>query len=273
MLAHTVLPGRRGRYAVFIHGLFGRGSNFRTPAQAISDLATPILIDLPNHGSSLWTESADLVEWASMVVDTMASLGAVGENTTVIGHSLGARIAMIAALTHPDAFGKVLIGDMSAVDYPLDEYFMRFVELMKAIPLDELVSRKQASDILADEIRSESVRAFLLQNLRRLSCSESAPPNVKVSSRGWFWQPNLDLFERELSSLGRWPAIKGVFAGPAWWIGGGRSSYVRDAYQATMRQYFPKLRKLIIHNAGHWIHADQPAIFTTIVKELIVTPT
>ncbi|HLL62280.1 MAG TPA: alpha/beta fold hydrolase, partial [Propionibacteriaceae bacterium] len=49
--------GATGPRVVFLHGLFGQGRNWTTIAKALAEQARVLLVDLPNHGRSAWTES------------------------------------------------------------------------------------------------------------------------------------------------------------------------------------------------------------------------
>ena len=48
--------GTTGPRVVFLHGLFGQGKNWNTIAKALSESARVMLVDLPNHGQSGWTD-------------------------------------------------------------------------------------------------------------------------------------------------------------------------------------------------------------------------
>ena len=56
-----------GPRVVFCHGLFGQGKNWTQVAKALSADHRVLLLDMPNHGRSPWTETFDYVELADLV--------------------------------------------------------------------------------------------------------------------------------------------------------------------------------------------------------------
>jgi pimeloyl-ACP methyl ester carboxylesterase len=36
-----------------------------------------------------------------------------------------------------------------------------------------------------------------------------------------------------------------------------------------MRELFPRVRSLTIKGAGHWVHADQPQVFATVLRRFL----
>ncbi|MDQ2623650.1 MAG: alpha/beta fold hydrolase, partial [Actinomycetota bacterium] len=59
--------GAAGPRVVFLHGLFGQGKNFQAIARALEPRFRSLLVDLPNHGESGWTERVDYAEMADAV--------------------------------------------------------------------------------------------------------------------------------------------------------------------------------------------------------------
>ena len=49
------------------------------------------------------------------------------------------------------------------------------------------------------------------------------------------------------------------YDGPALFIHGAESGYVRPASLAGIRALFPRAGTERVADAGHWVHADQPA--------------
>ena len=64
---HTTSLGDNGSTVVFLHGLFGQGRNWTQIGKALADAHRIVLIDLPHHGRSAWTDSFDFVEIADQV--------------------------------------------------------------------------------------------------------------------------------------------------------------------------------------------------------------
>ncbi|WP_240771071.1 alpha/beta fold hydrolase [Nocardioides sp. GY 10113] len=256
MALHTLTLGAQGSPIVFLHGLFGQGRNWQSVGKALADEHRIVMVDLPDHGRSAWTERFDYLEVARRVAEVVPTDG----SATVVGHSMGGKVAMLLALTRPDLVRRLVVSDMSPVRYAeTPGGLARYPHALNAIDLSTLGSRAEAEELLAPVAPDPAVRAFLLQNLRRDAAGE-----------GWRWQANLPLLERDLPAIADWPEdrLDGVapFGGPVLWVAGGRSSYVTEEYEPAMDRWFPNNRRLVIKDAGHWVHSEQPEIFTEAVR-------
>lgn len=229
-----------------LHGLLGQGKNLATVAKAVQSNDPGILYDLPNHGRSPWTETFDYVEWADLVADDLRRRLPPGEPITVLGHSMGGKIAMILALRHPDLVRGLVVLDMAPVDTRGVETFLPLIDALRSIDLTRVHFREDADRTIADQVPETSVRAFLLQNLHR-------------GENGWRWLPNLDLLADSLDAIGAWPdGVGGPVDTPVLWMRGGRSNYVTQASRPVMRSYFPRASLVTLRGVGHWVHAEDP---------------
>jgi esterase len=257
-LHHTVL-GDSGPRVVFLHGLFGQGRNWSTVAKALSPHARVLLVDLPNHGRSPWTDHFSYPEMAGQVADLLRADGD-GAAYAVVGHSMGGKVAMTLALLHRELVARLAVVDVSPVPTNEISHFARYVEGMRSIDLDSLADRSQADDQLAPYVPAPGIRSFLLQNLRR----------ERRSGEGWRWQMNLDLLGDHLDQMGGWPDLAlQPFPGPVLWLAGANSSYVRPDYAPAMRSLFPRVRLVTIKDAGHWLHTDQPMVFLNVLRRFL----
>jgi pimeloyl-ACP methyl ester carboxylesterase len=101
-------------------------------------------------------------------------------------------------------------------------------------------------------------RGFLLQNLL-------------FENGGARWRLNLAAIEEEMPRLVGFPAVPAgrTYDGPALFIAGGRSDYLQPAHEPTIRSLFPHAEIARIDNAGHWLHAEQPAAFLATVEAFL----
>jgi pimeloyl-ACP methyl ester carboxylesterase len=263
---NTLSVGGAGPRIAFLHGLFGQGRNWNQIAKAVSGAdgsgARCLLVDLPDHGRSPWSESFSLDAYADAVAATLDA-AAPGERWMVVGHSLGGKVAMFLALRHPDLVDRLVVVDIAPRDYGSLDRFQGYIDEMKRLPLDELTSRADAEARFEES--DPGVKAFLLQNLRRDGSGERAR---------WYWQANLDLIARDAemgreSRIADWPDESEdlpAFGGPVLWIAGGDSAYIKRADAERMRQHFPRTRMFTIKGAGHWVHTDAPEIIVTALK-------
>ncbi|MEX3610561.1 alpha/beta fold hydrolase [Rothia sp. LK2588] len=240
----TETVGTGPRRVAFLHGLMGRGKNFTTVAKAIGDDFTSLLVDLPNHGSSPWTETFDYDEMAEMVAQTLQADFAASGPVDVIGHSMGGKVAMRLALHHPDLVRRLIVLDIAPSSSRGN--FDHLLGSMLALPLNEISTRGEASKALAEAVPNEGVRGFLLQNLKK-------------TDEGFAWQPNLTLLYDSLGTVMGWEETHESFTGPVLWVAGEKSTYITEADLPVMRALFPRVRKLTLKGAGHWVHSEKPA--------------
>ena len=262
--------GDSGPRVVFVHGLFGQGRNWTTIARRLADDGRRVtLLDLPNHGHSPWTDRVDYLDMAALVA---AELGSYGEPVTLVGHSMGGKVAMQLALRHPELLRALVVVDIAPTDYPErrgrtedpDEEaspFAAFIDAMRAIDLTTLQTREEADAVLRAAVPSDMVRAFLLQSL------------VRDAGHGWRWRLNLDVLRRDLGVLRGFPEPPpgATFDGPVLWVAGASSTYVLDRDRARMDELFPATRLVRVKHAGHWVHSEQPEVFLAAVQRFLVS--
>ncbi len=112
---HARTLGSTGPRVVFVHGLFGQGKNWTTIAKGLAGDHRVTLLDLPNHGHSPWTDRVDYLDMAEMVA---AELQSFGEPATLVGHSMGGKVAMQLALRRPELLRALVVVDVAPTAYP-----------------------------------------------------------------------------------------------------------------------------------------------------------
>ena len=261
LLASTTY-GEHGPRVVMLHGLFGQGRNFTGVARALADEARVTLVDLPDHGRSPWSGDFSYPAMADRVADFLTDV-APGERWTVVGHSMGGKVAMLVALRRPELVERLCVVDIAPAGGAAVHGFRTYVAAMRAVDLDTLTDRAGADRVVAAGVPDPAVRGFLLQNLRRGGSGERAR---------WHWQLNLGLLGDRLPQIAGWPGDGlGTYDGPVLWLAGARSAYVQDADVPGMRALFPRGRLVRVKGAGHWVHADQPAVFVTALRGFLGT--
>ena len=251
--------GTTGPRVVFLHGLFGQGRNWTTVAKALADHARVLLVDLPNHGRSAWTETFSYPAMAAMVADLLRRAGG-GDAYAVVGHSMGGKVAMTLALHHPELVARLAVVDVSPVSNARGQPLRPLRRGMRALDLATLENRARADEHLEPYVPDPAIRSFLLQNLRREPGREGA----------WRWQMNLALLGDHLDAMGSWadPDVA-PYPGPVLWLAGARSGYVRPDYAPAMRSLFPRVQLVTVKDAGHWLHSDQPEVFLTVMRRFL----
>jgi len=237
---------------VLLHGLFGAAANFAAIQRRLAAARRVIAFDLRNHGASPHDPA---MSYSAMAADVLDSLTAMGvPQAALIGHSMGGKVAMQAALLRPDRVTRLLVADIAPVRY--DPAFRDIAEAMLTLPLDAGLTRAAADAALATAVPDAAVRGFLLQNLR----FGLAPS----------WRIGLREIAENLPAIEGWDAPPDAhYAGPVLMLRGERSDYIRPEHRPAVRALFPMARFTTLKGAGHWLHADAPDAFVAVAEAFL----
>jgi pimeloyl-ACP methyl ester carboxylesterase len=206
-------------------------------------------LDLRNHGASPHVDGMGYHDMAADVLETLGAAG--GLPAAMLGHSMGGKVAMMAALTRPDAVACLIVADIAPVSYRHKN--ASAAASLLGLKLDQPLTRQQADAMLAASIPDAAIRGFLLQNL--------------VLGPAPHWKIGLAEIAEGLAAIEAWPAMpaEARYPGPALFIAGGASDYITTAHQPAIAAVFPRARQASIAGAGHWLHAEQPDAFAALV--------
>lgn len=221
-----------------LHGLFGQGQNLREVQRRLAERFRVVALDLRNHGASQHAPGMGYATQAADVAETLSALKALP--CTLLGHSMGGKAAMRLALDRPEAVSGLVVVDIAPAPYPL--HFRAYVDAMRALPMEPGFTRGHADAALAPVVPEPRVRAFLLQNFRT-----GSPPA---------WRFGLDEIAAGLEEIAAWEPGGRSYGGPATFIAGQRSDYIRPAHRAAALAQFPAARFVTVPDAGHWVHAE-----------------
>ena len=227
---------------IILHGLLGSSRNWSTIGKALQDRFDVHALDLRNHGSS---PHASSMRWAEMSSDLQAYLDRHKiRSMTLMGHSLGGKVAMRYACENPAVVKKLIIVDIAAKLNP-PQHVNEF-RAMKHIATDELTSRKEAVELLDPMVPDWAMRQFLLTNLVRAE-----------ASGGFIWQVNLETLQASLLHLRQNSLLEtSRYGQPVLLVRGANSDFIDDGDTEKMRYWFSNLREEIVPSAGHNVHVE-----------------
>ncbi len=235
-----------GPSAVVAHGLFGSARNWTSIARRLATGRTVHTLDMRNHGASPWT---DEMTYPAMAEDLLRYTAVHGlSQPALVGHSMGGKAAMVAALLAPERIGSLVVVDIAPVRYRSG--FAPLVEVLAGLDLDGIGRRADADERLANAVPDAALRAFLLQNL------------VRRDGR-YRWRLNLAAIGAARQALQDFPDLppSAAFRGPTLFVSGGASDYVRPDHTPAIQRLFPNAKHRRIDGAGHWVHAAMPDAF------------
>lgn len=246
--------GDTGPAIVILHGVFGSSDNWLTISKTIATHGYRVFaVDQRNHGQSPRADEQDYVSMAADLHEFIADHEL--EKPILIGHSMGGKTVMQYVMLFPGTFQKPVIVDIAPKFYPI--HHADIVRGLNAIDLTGIASRNDADAILSQYEPLTAVRQFLLKNLYR-------------NGSGQFdWRLNLPVIERELHGIGDELTNPQVVTEPILFIRGSESPYVLDDDIPTIKRIFPNARIETIQGAGHWVQAEKPAEFVTVLMKFL----
>lgn len=247
--------GGEGPPVVLLHGLFGSGNNLGALARALQDRFSVYSVDLPNHGRSGWLEQASLAAMADCLGDWLVHQGLPAAQ--LVGHSLGGKVAMQLALARPALVTGLVVADIAPVDYP-PRHDAVFAAL-DAVAAGQCASRQAAAELMALHVSEAEVVQFLLTSLRR-------------DADGIYrWRFNLEGLKRGYRAVRSAPVPHAPYPGPVLFIKGGESDYIREAHRTHILRLFPRAGMKIMPGCGHWLHAQRPSLFNSLVRRFLLS--
>lgn len=252
-LFYVDLGGQGNPPMIVLHGLLGSSRNWQTTGRDLATRFHVIALDARNHGRS---PHANDMTYEQMAADVLAWMDAHAmPAATIVGHSMGGKIAMLLACRHAARVQRLVVVDVAPRDYSWQGHRAEFMA-MNELNLTNLQSRQEAEMRFEARVPDLGMRKFLTTNLARNDAGE------------WSWAINLPVLTRELPRLEKdalAPADR--YDGPAQFILGGRSRYVQESDHEAIRRHFPQARLTTIPEAGHNPHMDAREAFVRAVLE------
>ena len=251
-MLHSTSSGA-GCPLVLLHGLFGMGNNLGGVARALQSQYRVHSVDLPNHGRSGWMDGADLPAMAECVRLWMDHHGL--KSSCFLGHSLGGKVAMQLALSHPARVAVLVVADIAPVVYP--PHHDTVFAALDAVAVAHCRSREEAAELMAGHIAEEGVVQFLLMSLQR------------GGDGTYTWRFNLEGIRRDYSAVREVPAAAAPYRGPTLFIKGGESDYIREEHRQEILGLFPLATLKMMPGCGHWLHVERPSLFNSIARRFL----
>lgn len=235
-----------GKPLLIIHGFLGMSDNWKTLGSQYAAHGFEVhLLDLRNHGRSF---HSDEFSYDVMVNDLLEYCNHHHLNgVSIIGHSMGGKVAMLFAVTYPEKVEKLIVADIGPKYY--SPHHQDILAGLNAVDFSQKPSRTEVEEILYPYIPDFGTRQFLMKNL--------------------FWKTpeqlnfrfNLKVFNEKIEEIGIALPEDAIFEKPTLFIRGGNSKYIVEADLPKIKQHFPMFQLSTIPNVGHWLHAENPKLF------------
>lgn len=238
-------PGPTEHTVVFLHGLSGVAEVWGDTVAALgADRPRCIALDQRGHGHSPRTAGAYAA--ADYLDDLMALVDRLDGPVRLVGHSMGARVAIVAAARHGDAFDSVVVVDIGPEAWKANITHTR--ELFASMP-ESFPSRDAALELGRMSGRGEAwANRFIDWRLRAeadgtytwLASTDALIETVTTQRARHYWR--------------EWEAIDR----PALLVRGERSRELRPHVVDAMRRRNPNVRFVEIPDVGHNIPLGAP---------------
>lgn len=242
-----------GEPLLLLHGLLGSHQNLLPASRRLAERFQVFAIDQRNHGHSPHHEEMHYEAMAADVVRFMDTHQL--DSAHVLGHSMGGKTAMQLALHHPVRVRKLVVVDMSPRAY--GPRFARLLHSLRELRPERFQTRREADLALASSVPDESLRQFLLKNLKH------------DEQGGFRWRIHLDAIAGNYDHLRAAVDSATPFTGEALFLLGGNSDYVGEADKIEIHRLFPSSQFECIAGAGHWVHAEKPGEFAEAVMKFL----
>lgn len=240
----------QGEPIIILHGLFGTLDNWQTIAKKLAEEYMVFIIDQRNHGKSPHSDEFSYQIMANDLKEFMFNRHIY--EATIIGHSMGGKVAMRFALDNPDMVTKLIVVDIAPKKYKGGH--QTIFEAMFDLDLENLTDRRDIDNALKVKIPENGVRLFLMKNLAR------------QKEGGYRWKMNLPVLYREYQEILSDIESDEVYDESVLFIRGENSKYIQDEDVLDIQEYFPLMQLETVSNAGHWVHAENPKEFLEKVR-------
>lgn len=200
------------------------------------------------------------------------------EKPTLIGHSMGAKVAMTLALRSPADYSALIPVDNAPVDAALKSDFHTYVQAMREIEEHRppVTKQSEADKILAKYEKDVAIRQFLLTNLVK----KPAGGGEHHHRHGEHRHPQktelrfripLHTLAKALPAMADFPfkdPDQNRYEGPTLFVRGTKSHYVADDTLPLIGRFFPKF-ELLDCDCGHWVMSEKFEEFRKGVVEWI----
>jgi esterase len=129
---------------------------------------------------------------------------------------------------------------------------------LEAVAAGQCTSRQEAAALMAGHLAEEQVIQFLLTSLRR------DPDGI------YRWRFNFEGLRRDYGAVRSRPTATGSYPGPVLFIKGGDSNYIREEHRSHILALFPAAEVRIMPGCGHWLHAERPQLFNSLVRRFLL---
>lgn len=252
-MIHSKIEGK-GMPLIILHGFLGMSDNWKSLGTLYANEGYEVhMLDLRNHGKSFHADEFNLNVMSSDVLKYCQyhNLSFV----SIIGHSMGGKVAMLFASTYPELVKKLIVADIGPKYYP--PHHQDILAALNAVDFSTQPDRANVEEVLSRFISDFGTRQFLMKNLYWIQPGQLA------------FRFNLSVFNKNIERVGEELAEGHYFDKPTLFIRGGSSNYILDTDMPSIKKFFPASELVTIPKVGHWLHAENPKLFFQFTSQFL----
>lgn len=248
---------------VFLHGLLGSGANWRKITSQFQDQFQILVYDQRGHGRSFQPPHGyrpeDYADDLHQILDELN-----WDKIHLVGHSLGGRNALNFAHRFPARLSSLTIEDIGPEGTP--ENADKIKRLLGLVPVP-FKSRMEAKNFFENEFPKKLMgqgQATTLANYFYTNITEKPDGTSN-------WRFSLQGVLESLESghqTDRWEEVRQLRT-PTLWIRGEKSQDLSAEVFGRVLEINPQIQGVEVAGAGHWVHFDQPDIFTQVLRDFL----
>jgi pimeloyl-ACP methyl ester carboxylesterase len=233
--------GEQGPVLLYIHGAGGSHEHWGYQLQGLADVARQYAIDLPGHGRSSGSGSAEVGAYAALIPALLESIGA--EQAWLAGHSMGGTIALQAALDYPaQVAGLILVGSSARM------------------PVAPTLLAGLAGD-------PQPAIDFFTQNLY----GPQAPPDMVAATAEAYRQIDTELLRNDLLACNAFDVRQqlGRITCPALVLCGEEDRMTPLKFSVSLSENLPNARLCHVAAAGHMLMLEAATAVNAAMREFL----
>jgi esterase len=262
---YSILGSETGEKIVFLHGLMAFSANWRKIASRLENEFQCLIYDQRGHGRSFKPEDGSgnysLETFAEDLNKITTELG--WKKFHLVGHSMGARVAMVFAHLYPERVKTLTLEDMGP---DADGKALYYQDMLESIPTP-FATKVEVKNFFDQEF----FKKFTPKESQKV-LSTFLQANLEEKANGvydWrFSKKAIYEIARESQLKELWAEVSS-FKMPVLLIRGENSHILKQETYEKMLKVNPQITGGVFKDASHWVHFEKYEEFVSELHKFV----